>query len=205
MAFWNWAGMAVLLGLYGVTVVVLLRWLRERLDRKAREVSYHAERLLEQADVICSAASAMEALAKNSPGSERCRRQASVLWAAGSASSLLSVWAASAWILDRHRRLRPLRNDFVKSVDSLCQAALIWHGADLRWREVKGLTESEAVIDGPDINPLPEAQTKRVAAAACFEACQCFLAASQMLHDALQAYVREDMICPERTADKTQE
>jgi len=183
--------MAVLLGLYGVTAVVLLRWLRQRADRKARKVSYHAGRLLEQADVICSAAMAMEALAKNSPGSDRCRRQASVLWTTDSTSSLLSVWEADAWILNRHRTLLPLRDGFVKSAESLRQAALIWQGADLRLREMKELTESGASVDGPNVSSLPEAQTRRVAAAACFEACQCFLAACQALHDALQKYVRE--------------
>ena len=198
MTFWEWAGAFSLAAVSGGTAVMLLRWLKEHLDRKARKNSYHAKALLEQADQVCGIARAVLAVVQDQVGSDRCRPQASVLWTSSSTSSLLNVWLANAWVLDRSRRLRPLHGRFEAVVEHLRQAAVKWHEADLKWRNAKGSTENERIIGGPDQSP--EADEKANAARAVAEAFEVFLKEFQALHNALQASVREYVSQPEVTA-----
>ena len=187
MTFWEWAGTAVLLGLSGGSAVVLLKWLRETLDRKARKISYHAKALLEQADLICGTARAMLAASKDRLGF---RRQASVLWANSSTSSYLNVWLANAWVLDQRRKRRPLRSAFESAVERLREAAVQWHEADMKWREAKGIIEGEHITGGEQ-DESPEAADKAAAAAGVAKAFEAFLEEFQALHNVLEPLVRE--------------
>jgi hypothetical protein len=199
MTFWEWAGAFSLAAVSCGAAVMLLRWLKEHLDRKARKISYHAKCLLEQADQVCGIARAMLAVAKDEVGSDRLRPQASVLWASSSTSSLLNVWLANAWVLDKRRSLHPFRARFEAAVERLRLAAMQWHEADLKWRNARGITENERIIGGgPDQSP--EADEKANAARAVAEAFKVFLKEFQALHNALQASVREYVSQPEVTA-----
>lgn len=63
MTVWEWEVVAVVTGLFGGVGITLISWLKEHLDRRARKISYHAKRLLEEANRLCGAARAVQAVA----------------------------------------------------------------------------------------------------------------------------------------------
>lgn len=192
MTFWEWAGTAVITGLSGGVALKLLGWLKEYLDRKARKISYHAKALLEQADLICGVARAMAVTVKEIPGQQHFQKQASVLWVTSSTSSLLNVWLANAWVLERRRNLRSVRGRFVESVEELRTVSVAWREAERKWRKAIGLSEFRTqIIKNPKHDDLPETQAKRDAATKVHEQVETFLVEFQGLHKALQPYVRE--------------
>ncbi len=188
MSFWQLLALSLVSG--GI-LLFLLKWFRESRERKARKVSYHAKRLLEQADGLCGIANAMAEVAKKAPGSAACRKQASALWQQSS-SSILNVWLANSWVLDKNKNWQGLRQDVIDSVEQLCECAREWHTADMAWREAKRITESETLVGGgPENDSSPEAARKREAAERCDTAVQRFLKVFQDLHNELQPTVRE--------------
>lgn len=171
----------------------LLTWWKEETDRKARKTSYHVLALLKQADAICGMAHALKELVRNKPVSRGCFYQASLLWTEN-LGSLLNVWLANAWILDRQKNTKLFRQRFPQAVEALCQHAIAWYDADLSWRTAVGMTEGDAVI-----NPAPcdKADVRRKAAEACLGGIETFLGEFQALHNALQPLVREYTSAPE--------
>ena len=185
--------------LTGGVVSSAITWLKEAWDNKARKTSYHAKRLLEQADGICGIARMLATVVRDESGGSKNRSPARVLWME-STSSLLNVWLANAWVLDQREDTKPLRHRFSQAVELLRQHAIAWQNADASWRRALGMMETDAVI-----NPAPcdEAAVRRKAAEACLAGIDTFLGEFQALHNALQPLVREYTSPPDGPPSKS--
>lgn len=209
MGFWQWAGAFILAVVSGSLGLKLIGWLKEHLDRKARKISYHAKALLEQADQICGIARALLAAAKSPTDDARYLAQASILWNASSASSLLNVWQANAWVLDRPRRLRERRAGFERAVKQLRQVAVEWKAAHEKLMPARSapLPQGQGHARFPGEQKSSVGSTLLTGFASCprwpsqddfdrvlapvTEAFEAFLREFQALHNALQPLVRE--------------
>ena len=201
MSGWDFAATAVIAIISGGLGLFLLKWLKEHLDRKARVTSARGRQLLEQADLLCGMARALDVLVQEGTGSHRYRDQASALWEP-SAVTILNVWEANAWILRRKKRWRLMGDVFRCFVTQLEIAAKHWHKADAEWRKAQGITPSEFAVGGvPEREPSPEVERKCEAAMQCREAIKDFLSSFQELHNELQPVVREYASPPDATPE----
>lgn len=220
MTFWEWAGAFTIALVPSGAVAVLIYWLKEYLDRKARKISYHAKVLLEQADQICGIARALLAVAEDRTGNARYEAQASILWKASSASSLLNVWLANAWVLDRRQHLRELRARFEEAVERLRVVAVQWKDAYEKLIPVRSVPPGQGGVRFPVTQKAPIGSTLLTGFASCprwpsqeefdrvrapvAEAFEAFLREFQALHNALQPMVREYISRPETVSNEEQ-
>ena len=151
---------------------------RDILDRRGRKYSFHSKRLLEEADKVCGVARAIKLLVDDKPVEPSIRQQASLLWRESTAS-ILNVWEANAWVLDKRKKARPMRERFRSAVENLRVAAVKWHAEDAKWRESGGAAESD------------QAKARDKTARRVRKTFEAFLAEFQALHNVVQPLVRE--------------
>ncbi|MCK5113936.1 MAG: hypothetical protein KAR11_04160 [Phycisphaerae bacterium] len=195
MGFWQWAGQFAIAGLTCGMGIFLLRWWKEVHDRKARKHSYHAKCLLEEADRICGFARALLEFSKNTIGNANYRKQASILWKTSSVSSLLNVWLANAWVLDKRRKLKKtkLRTRFEGAVEQLRLVAVQWNDAHTKLVCEKPQSDkiNTSLLTG--FRKWPSQDDFDEIYAPVTETFEVFLREFQALHNALQPMVQEYM------------
>lgn len=199
MGFWEWVGTVVLFGLSSGTAIFLLKWWKESRDRKARKVSYHAMPLLKEADNICGAARALKMLVSRNDVAKIALPQASRFWLE-SVPSILNVWQANAWVLEKSKKARPFREQFPQSVQKLSQAAANWYQANEAWRRATRQVGFRTPVRDPSgQDDSPEARERHAAAQQVSDTFEAFLVDFQALHNAVQPLVREYTTPPENS------
>ena len=173
-------------------ILFLLRWWKQARERKYQNLGDHAKKLLQQTDVICRIAKAMNIVVADEPGCWKHRPQVSLLWKSGSTSRFLNNWQSHAWVLDKHRNTRSLRKRFEYVVEGIRDAALTWRKADMKWRKSVGITEGECLIGGePQKEPTNEDIAKSSAAQDYFKAFDAFSKEYQVIHNFLEPLIQD--------------
>lgn len=193
MIFWKLLSdiWKLLSGIMYRPVLFFLKWWKETKDRKAKNLSRYAKKILAETDTIYTLAKTMRTLVSDSSGIGNIRTRASLLWKSGSTSVLLNNWQSYAWVLDKHRNTRSLRKRFEQVVERIRRAAVIWHKADMEWRQSAGITENECIIGGdPQKKPTNYDIAKSNATQDYLKAFDAFVKERQVIHNSLQPLIQ---------------
>jgi len=164
MSFWGWIGRVILLVISSGAAVFGLKWWKEARDRKIKNLSSHAKKLLDAAEKIYSIANAMLFVVKEGSEQLKYRNQASSLYTSVSATTFLNSCKVSCWILVRNRKTKKLYVQFESVIEKLRQAAIAWNAADQKWRTSIGLARGEIMIGGKADENTPEKVEKQILA-----------------------------------------